>query len=74
VAFDTEIGKVTIVGAGIANHPEIPSLMFSNLAAEDINIDMISSTSMSITCVVAAGDVERAVRSLHREFIGEDAS
>jgi aspartate kinase len=48
--------------------------MFSNLAAEDINIDMISSTSMSITCVVAAGDVERAVRSLHREFIGEDAS
>lgn len=74
VAFDTEIGKVTIVGAGIANHPEIPSLMFSNLAAEDINIDMISSTSMSITCVVAAGDVKRAVRSLHREFIGEDAS
>lgn len=74
VAFDTEIGKVTIVGAGIANHPEIPSLMFSNLAAEDINIDMISSTSMSITCVVAAADVKRAVRSLHREFIGEDAS
>ncbi|MFP4482669.1 MAG: aspartate kinase [Thermovirgaceae bacterium] len=74
VAFDTEIGKVTVIGAGIANHPEIPSRMFSNLAAEDINIDMISSTSMSITCVVAAGDVDRAVKSLHREFIGEDAS
>ncbi len=74
VAFDTEIGKVTVIGAGIANHPEVPSRMFSNLAAGDINIDMISSTSLSITCVVAAGDVEKAVRSLHGEFIGDDAS
>ncbi|MGC9372933.1 MAG: aspartate kinase [Thermovirgaceae bacterium] len=74
VAFDTEIGKVTVIGAGIANHPEVPSRMFSNLAAGDINIDMISSTSMSITCVVAAGDVDRAVTSLHGEFIGDDAS
>jgi aspartate kinase len=74
VAFDTEIGKVTVIGAGIANHPEVPSKMFSKLASENINIDMISSTSMSITCVVAAGDVDKAVRCLHREFIGEDVS
>lgn len=74
VAFDTEIGKVTAVGAGMANHPEIPSRMFSNLAAEGINIDMISSTSMSITCVVAAQDVEKAVTSLHGEFIGGEGA
>jgi aspartate kinase len=74
VAFDTEIGKVTVIGAGIANHPEVPSKMFSKLASENINIDMISSTSMSITCVVAAGDVDKAVRCLHREFIGEEVS
>jgi len=74
VAFDTEIGKVTVIGAGMANHPEVPSRMFSNLAAEGINIDMISSTSMSITCVVAAKDIKKAVRSLHKEFIGEEGS
>jgi aspartate kinase len=48
--------------------------MFSKLASENINIDMISSTSMSITCVVAAGDVDGAVMCLHREFIGEEVS
>jgi aspartate kinase len=74
VAFDTEIGKVTVIGAGMANHPEVPSRMFSNLAAEGINIDMISSTSMSITCVVASSDIEKAVKSLHEEFIGGEGS
>ncbi len=71
VAFDTEIGKISLVGAGLANHPEAPARMFSILAGESVNIDMISSTSMAITCVVSSADVERAVAALHRSFIEE---
>ncbi|MDO9508849.1 MAG: ACT domain-containing protein [Thermovirgaceae bacterium] len=72
VAFDTEIGKISLVGAGLANHPEAPARMFSILAGESVNIDMISSTSMAITCVVSSADVERSVKALHRSFIEEN--
>ncbi len=71
VAFDTEIGKISLVGAGLSNHPEAPARMFSILAGESVNIDMISSTSMSITCVVSSADVEKAAVALHRAFIEE---
>ena len=74
VSFDTEIARVTVVGAGIANHPEIPSRMFNILANADINIEMIASTSLAITCVVGSSNAEAAVRALHRDFIEEDSS
>jgi len=72
VTFDTEIARVSVIGAGIANHPEIPSQMFSILAREGINLDMIAATSMAITCVVAAPKMEQAVRALHGHFIPEE--
>jgi len=71
VAFDTEIGKVSIIGAGITSHPEVPARMFAALASEGINLDMISSTALSITCVVGAKDVEKAAKTLHKVFIEE---
>ncbi|MDR1471221.1 MAG: aspartate kinase [Synergistaceae bacterium] len=71
VSFNTEIARVSIVGAGIANHPEIPSRMFNTLAKEGINIDMIASTALAVTCVVAAMRAEDAVRALHEHFIEE---
>ncbi|GAB6279964.1 MAG: aspartate kinase [Thermovirga sp.] len=74
VVFDTEIGKISLVGAGLANHPEAPARMFSILAGESVNIDMISSTSMAITCVVPSSDVEKSIRALHRSFIEDDPS
>ncbi|MDR3331279.1 MAG: ACT domain-containing protein [Synergistaceae bacterium] len=73
VSFNTEIARVSIVGAGIANHPDIPSRMFNVLAAEGINIDMISSTALAVTCVVASPRSEDAVRALHEHFIEEGA-
>ncbi len=73
VSFDTEIARVTIVGAGIANHPEVPSKMFNILAEEGINIEMIASTSLAVTCVVGASRAEDAVRALHEHFIEEVA-
>jgi aspartate kinase len=73
VSFNTEIARVSIVGAGIANHPDIPSRMFMVLAKEGINIDMIASTALAVTCVVAASRAEDAVRALHEHFIEEGA-
>ncbi|MDL2298907.1 ACT domain-containing protein, partial [Synergistaceae bacterium OttesenSCG-928-D05] len=73
VSFDTEIARVTIVGAGIANHPEIPPKMFNILAEEGINIDMIASTALALTCIVASSRAEDAVRALHEHFIEEVA-
>ncbi|MEG1798771.1 MAG: aspartate kinase [Synergistaceae bacterium] len=74
VSFDTEIARVTIVGAGIANHPEVPSRMFNILANAGINIEMIASTSLAITCVVGSANAEPAVRALHKDFIEEDSN
>lgn len=71
VSFNSEISRVSIVGAGIANHPEIPSRMFRSLADEGINIDMIASTALAVTCVVAEARAADAVRTLHEHFIEE---
>lgn len=71
VSFDTEIARVTIVGAGIANHPEIPPAMFNVLAEEGINIDMITSNALALTCVVARSRADDALRALHEHFIEE---
>ena len=71
VSFDTEIARITIVGAGIANHPEIPSRMFNILAEEGINIEMIASTALALTCIVGSDRAEDAVRALHENFIEE---
>ena len=73
VSFDTEIARVSIVGAGIANHPEIPSKMFNILAEAGLNIEMIASTALAITCVVGSSRADDAVRELHDHFIDEVA-
>jgi aspartate kinase len=73
VSFNTEIARVSVVGAGIANHPDIPSRMFTTLAKEGVNIDMISSTALAVTCVVASTRADDAVRALHEHFIEEEA-
>ena len=65
---DPLIGRVSLIGAGMKTHPGIAARMFEVLAAEGINIEMISTSTIRISCVVAEGDVERAVRALHTEF------
>ena len=71
VSFNTEIACVSIVGEGIAGHPDIPARMFTTLGKERINIDMISSTDLYVTCVVASTRANDAVRFLHEHFIKE---
>jgi aspartate kinase len=65
---DPDVAKVSLVGAGMKTHPGVQAEMFSALAEEGINIEMISTSSIRITCVVRAKDVERAVKALHARF------
>ena len=65
---DSSVGKVSIVGAGIQNAPGYAATMFGTLAAEAINIEMISTSEIRITCIIAEDDLERAARALHHAF------
>jgi aspartate kinase len=68
VTHDADIGRVSLVGAGMKTHPGVAAEMFEVLARERINIEMISTSSIRISCVVASKDVEPAVRALHHAF------
>jgi aspartate kinase len=70
---DRDMGKVSIVGAGMRSHPGVAAKVFQTLATEQINIEMISTSPIKISCVIRAGDVPQAVRALHSAFeLGED--
>ncbi|MGA2474205.1 MAG: ACT domain-containing protein, partial [Acidimicrobiales bacterium] len=68
VAADADVARVSLVGVGMKSHPGIAATMFETLADERINIDMISTSTIRTSCIVAEDDVERAVRSLHAAF------
>jgi aspartate kinase len=68
VTHDADIAKVSLVGAGMKTSPGIAAKMFRVLADEQINIEMISTSTIRISVVVAARDLERAARSLHTAF------
>jgi aspartate kinase len=63
-----EMGKVSIVGAGMRTHPGVAAKVFRVLAEHEINIDMISTSPVRISCVIGRQHVERAVRALHDAF------
>jgi aspartate kinase len=68
VDHDSEIAKVSLIGAGMKTSPGVAARMFRVLADENVNIEMISTSTIRISCVVAASDMERAVRALHTAF------
>ena len=68
VLGDQNIAKVSIVGLGMRNHAGIASLMFETLAKESINISMISTSEIKISCVIEEKYTELAVRTLHEAF------
>jgi len=69
---DDDIAKVTLVGAGMKSHPGVAADMFDCLAAEGINIEMISTSPIRVSCVIRRADAERALRAVHTRF-GLDA-
>jgi aspartate kinase len=71
----TDLGKVSLVGAGMRSHPGVAARMFRTLANEKINLRMISTSPIKISCLIARADIERAVRALHAEFsLGDSAA
>ena len=66
--LDTEVAKVTLVGAGMKTYPGIAAKMFEVLAENDINIEMISTSSIKISCVIRQSHAETAIRALHAAF------
>ena len=68
VNHDQDIAKVSLVGAGMKSSPGIAAKMFRTLADESVNIEMISTSTIRISVVVASRDLERAARALHTAF------
>jgi aspartate kinase len=69
---DETIAKISLVGAGMKTHPGVAATMFRALADAGVNLSMISTSSIRISCVIDAAEVEAAVRALHTTF-GLDA-
>ena len=65
---DDDIAKVSVIGVGMKNHSGVASKMFSTLAGEGINIRLISTSEIRISCVVDEKYAELAVRALHSAF------
>jgi len=65
---DTDIGKVSLVGAGMRSNPGVAADMFEALADAGINIEIISTSSIRISCVVRSSELERAVQVVHDRF------
>lgn len=76
VMSEPEVAKVSIVGAGITSDPAIAARMFGALAKEGVNIDMISTSGIRISCLISSSRIEDAVRAIHKEFnldkVGEE--
>lgn len=72
LAFDTNIAKVSIVGAGMETHEGVASRMFGALAEANINIQTISTSEIKISVLIDRADADRAVAAVHAAFFDED--
>jgi aspartate kinase len=68
IVYDPGVAKVSLVGAGMKSHPGVAADMFEALAEAGINIEIISTSSIRVSCVVRAADVDRAVAAVHERF------
>jgi aspartate kinase len=68
VTYDKDIAKVSVVGIGMKSHSGIAAKMFKTLASAKVNIEMISTSEIKISCIVKKQKGEDAVRVLHRAF------
>jgi aspartate kinase len=73
VDADPDIARVSIVGAGMRTNPGVAATMFETLADHGVNIQMISTSAIRVSCVVAESQVEEAVAALHDAFDLADA-
>ena len=74
VVVDDKAATLSLVGEGVQREPRVAARMFTALAAEGINIDLISTSNLMLTCVIPKDRVEDGVRVLHKEFFEEKSS
>lgn len=72
ITCQTDVAKVSIVGAGMESHPGTASTMFEALYAQNINVKMISTSEIKISVIINAEDADRAVSAVHNAFIPND--
>ena len=65
---DDTLAKVSIVGGGMTNAPGYAAAMFKALAEEQVNIELVTTSDIRITCLISRAQVKEAVRALHRAF------
>jgi aspartate kinase len=65
---DSRLGKVSIIGTGMQNAPGFAARMFNTLSERGINIQLISTSEIRITCIIEEARVKEAVQALHRAF------
>jgi aspartate kinase len=68
IVKDPDVAKVSLIGAGMKSHPGVAADMFDALAEAGINIEIISTSTIRISCVIRASEVERAVGAVHERF------
>jgi aspartate kinase len=68
VLVDRQIAKVSIIGAGMIGRPGVAAQMFATLAAAGINLQMISTSEVNVSCTIAANDCDRAIQALCKAF------
>jgi aspartate kinase len=68
VRSDEKVARVSVVGAGMKTDAGVAANVFETLASENINIEMISTSAIRVSCVIDEADVERAVVALHEAF------
>ena len=67
-SYGEDLAKVSIVGAGMMSNPGVAAAMFETLAEEGINIHMISTSEIKVSCIVNASEIEKAVKAIHSRF------
>ncbi len=72
IVIDENVATVSVVGEGVAREPGVAAKVFQTLASSDINIDLISTSNLMITCVVPADRVEEGMKILHAAFFTEE--
>ncbi len=72
VLIEENVAKVSIVGAGMLGNPGIAARMFGALADANVNIDAISTSEISISCLIKGTDLKEAANAIHKEFFSED--
>ena len=73
VQIDEDVAKVSVVGAGMFGSPGIAATMFGALADAGINIEVISTSEISISCLIKADKVQEAVNTIHAHFFKPEA-